>query len=383
MFCTALPLGRWAGIAVRAHWSALVMLFLIADLLASAALPRAAPGASPGWYWVTGALTAAGFLTSLLLHELSHVAVARRHGLGVKRITLWMLGGAAELEDEPATPGADFRIAIAGPIASALIGMTGLGAAVLVADVVPPLPVSGLAWIGVGNLLLAVVNLLPAMPLDGGRMLRAAVWSRRGDRARAGTVVGRFGQVLGAALGLAGLAQLLLFGSFAGLWLILLGWFLIFAAQAEFAAGPLRDRLGGVRVGEIMNPSPTVAPGWWTVDTFAEHAASTGHDRVFPVLSFDGVLIGVVSLGDLIRVPADARRVTTVADVAREDRAVTVVGVDAHVSELMNRVFLRHGRDLVLVTESSALAGVVGADDLARAVELATLGHRPRASDLR
>ncbi|MFK0251598.1 site-2 protease family protein [Amycolatopsis azurea] len=383
MFRTALPLGRWAGIAVRAHWSALVMLFLIADLLAVAALPRAAPGASPGWYWVTGALSAAGFLASLLLHELSHVAVARRHGLGVKRITLWMLGGAAELEDEPATPGADFRIAIAGPVASGLIGMTGLGAAVLVADVVPPLPVSGLAWIGVGNLLLAVVNLLPAMPLDGGRMLRAAVWSRRGDRARAGTVVGRFGQVLGAALVLAGLAQLLLFGRFAGLWLILLGWFLIFAAQAEFAAGPLRERLGGVRVGEIMNPSPTVAPGWWTVDAFAEHAAGTGHDRVFPVLSFDGVLVGVVSLGDLIRVPADSRRATTVADVARKDRTVTVVGVDAHVTELMNRVFLRHGRDLVLVTESSALAGVVGAGDLARAVELTTLGHRPRASDLR
>ncbi|GAB3730321.1 site-2 protease family protein [Amycolatopsis oliviviridis] len=383
MFRTAIPLGRWAGIAVRAHWSVLVVLLLITDLLASAALPRAAPGASPGWYWVTGLLTAAGFLASLLLHEFSHAAVARRHGVEVKRITLWMLGGAAELEDEPATPKADFRIAVAGPVTSALIGMVGLGAAVLLAEVVPPLPVSALAWLGVGNLALAMVNLLPGAPLDGGRMLRAAIWARRGDRARAGTVAGRVGQVLGAALGIAGLAQLLLSGRLAGLGLVLLGWFQIFAAQAEFAAGPLRERLGGVRVREIMNPSPTVAPGWWTVDAFAEHAAGAGHDRVFPVLSFDGVPVGVVSLGDLIRVSADARRATTVADVARKDQAVTVVGADAHVTELMKRVFLRHGRDLVLVTESSALAGVVGAGDLARAVELATLGHRPRASDLR
>ncbi|MFD5097085.1 site-2 protease family protein [Amycolatopsis thailandensis] len=380
MFRTAIPLGRWAGIAVRAHWSVLLVLFLITDLLATAVLPRAAPGAAPGWYWVTGVLTAAGFLASLLLHELSHAAVARRHGVGVKRITLWMLGGAADLKDEPSTPKADFRIAVAGPIASVLIGVAGLGAAVLVAGVAHPLPVSGLAWLGAGNILLGVFNLLPGAPLDGGRMLRAAVWSRRGDRARAGAVAGRFGQALGAAFGIAGLAQLLLFGQFSGLWLILLGLFLIFAAQAEFAAGPLRERLGGVRVGEIMNPSPTVAPGWWTVDAFADHAAGAGRDRVFPVLSFDGVPVGVVSLGDLIRVPADARRATRVADVARKDQTVTVVGVDAQVTELMNRVFLRPGRDLVLVTESSALAGVVGAGDLARAVELATLRHRPRAA---
>ncbi|MFC3452841.1 site-2 protease family protein [Amycolatopsis speibonae] len=113
MFRTAIPVGRWAGIAVRVHWSVLIVLFLITDLLASAVLPLAAPGASAGWYWVTGGLTAVGFLASLLLHELSHAAVARRHGVGVKKITLWMLGGAAELKDEPSTPRADFQIAVA------------------------------------------------------------------------------------------------------------------------------------------------------------------------------------------------------------------------------------------------------------------------------
>lgn len=273
-----------------------------------------------------------------------------------------MLGGTAELEEEPATPRADFQIAMAGPIASALLGLAGLGTAVFVADVVHPLPAGGLAWLGVGNLLLALVNLLPGAPLDGGRILRAAVWSSArpwASRDSRNCFCSVGSPVCGSSCS-------------AG--------FLLFAAQAEFAAGPLRERLGGVRVGEIMDPSPTIAPGWWTVDAFAEHAAGAGHDRVFPVLSFDGVPVGIVGFGDLIRVPADARRATRIEDVARKDQTVTVVGADAEVTELTKRVFLRHGRDLVLVTEAGALAGVVGAGDLARALELATLGHRPRAS---
>lgn len=378
MFRTAIPLGRWAGVVVRAHWSVLVVLLLITDLLASAVLPQAAPGANTTWYWITGGLTAAGFLASLLLHELSHAVVARHHGVEVRRITLWMLGGAAELEGDPPTPKADLRIAVAGPLASLLIGGTALGGAILAAGALPALPVGGLAWLGVSNLLLAVFNLLPGAPLDGGRILRAVIWWRRGDRARAGAIADRSGQVLGAALAMAGFVQLLFLGQFMGLWLVLLGWFLIFAAQAEFTAGPLRERLGTLRVGDIMNASPVVAPGWWTVDAFAEYAARTGRDRVFPVLSFDGVPLGIVSLGDLVKVPADARRATRVIDVARKDREVTVVGVDTEVTALMDRGFPRAGRDLVLVTRAGGLAGVVGADDLARAFELTALDHRPR-----
>ncbi|MFI7117446.1 site-2 protease family protein [Amycolatopsis sp. NPDC049868] len=378
MFRTAIPLGRWAGVVVRAHWSVLVVLLLITDLLAASVLPQAVPGANTTWYWITGGLTAAGFLASLLIHELSHAVVARHHGVGVKRITLWMLGGAAELEGEPPTPKADLRIAVAGPLASLLIGATALGGAVLAAGALPALAVGGLAWLGVSNLLLAVLNLLPGAPLDGGRILRAAIWWRRGDRARAGAIADRSGQVLGAALAMAGFAQLLFLRQFTGLWLVLLGWFLIFAAQAEFTAGPLRERLGELRVGDIMNPSPVIAPGWWTVDAFAEYAAGAGHDRVFPVLSFDGVPLGIVSLGDLVKVPADARRATRVTDVARKDRAVTVVGADTEVTALMERGFPRAGRDLVLVTRAGGLAGVVGADDLARAFELTALDHRPR-----
>ncbi|MFD6066092.1 MULTISPECIES: site-2 protease family protein [Amycolatopsis] len=381
MFRTAIPLGRWAGVVVRAHWSVLVVLYLITDLLASVVLPQAAPGVHTSWYWITGGLTATGFLTSLLLHELSHAAVARRHGVKVRRITLWILGGAAELEDEPPTPKADFRIAVAGPLASLLIGGTALGGAVLAAGALPPLPVGGLAWLGVSNLLLAVFNLLPGAPLDGGRILRAVIWWRRGDRARAGAIADRSGQVLGAVLAVAGFAQLLFLGQFTGLWLVLLGWFLIFAAQAEFAAGPLRERLAGLRVGDIMNSSPVIAPGWWTVDAFAEYAAGAGHERVFPVMSFDGVPVGIVSLGDLSKLPADARRATRVTDVARKDQAVTVVGADAEVASLMERGFPRSGRDLVLVTRAGGLAGVVGADDLAWAFELTALDHRPRIAD--
>lgn len=383
MFRTAIPLGRWAGITVGAHWSVVIVLVLITDLLASAVLPLAATGMPTAWYWVTAGLTATGFLVSLLLHELSHAVVARRYGVGVKRITLWMLGGTAELEDEPPTPKADLLIAVAGPAASLLIGGVSLGTAVLVAESLPPLVTGGISWLGVSNLILAVFNLLPGAPLDGGRILRALIWRRRGDRAQAGAVAATAGQILGALLAGAGLAQLLLLRQFGGLWLMLLGWFLVFAAQTEFTTGLLRKRLDGLRVGDIMNPTPVIAPGWRTAEAFAEYAAGASHDRVFPVLSFDGLPIGIVSLGDLTRLSTEDRMVTRVADVARKNQAITVVGVNTLVTELTSRVFLRHGRDLVLVTKSTALAGVVSADDLARAIELATLGHRPQGANSR
>ncbi|WP_037311130.1 site-2 protease family protein [Amycolatopsis orientalis] len=381
MFRTAIPLGHWAGIRVGAHWSVFVVLVLIADLLASTVLPQAAPGETTTSYWVAAGLTAIGFLISLLLHELSHALVARRYGVGVKRITLWMLGGAAELEDEPPSPRADLRIAVAGPVASLVIGGTALGTAMLAARTLPPLPVGGLVWLGVSNLVLAVFNLLPGAPLDGGRILRALVWQWRGDRVKAVAVSAKAGQVLGALLGAAGLAQLILLRQFGGLWLMLLGWFLVFAAQAELTTGLLRERLEGLRVGDIMNPAPVIAPGWWTVDAFATYAAGKSRDRVYPVLSFDGVPIGIVSLGDLAHLSEKDRRVTRVADVARKEPTVTVADVDAPVTELMSGAFVGHGRDLVLVTKAAGLAGVVSAEDLARAVELAALGHAPRAAN--
>lgn len=376
MFTTSVPLGRFAGIPVGANWSVLIVLALIADLLAVNVLPRSAGGEPASWYWLTGVVTAICFLASLLAHELAHAVLARHYDMRVKRITLWMLGGAAELEGEPPTPRADFTIAFIGPLTSLVLGAVFWGAAWLAEPVLPALVVLGLSWIGVTNALLAVFNLLPGVPLDGGRVLRAVLWKWTGDRGRATATSARSGQGLGVLLIAAGLAESLFLRSLSGWWLALIGWFLTFAARHELAGGVARERLAGVRLRDVMDPHPPIAPGWWTVDAFLSRLAGSSRTRVFPVTSFDGSPVGVVSLSELTRLPDEARLTRRVADVARTPPRVIVSDVDEQIVDLMARTVPRPGRDLVLVTENGRLAGVIGADDIARTLELAATSRR-------
>lgn len=378
MLTGTVPLGRIRGVRIGAHWSVLIIVGLITYLLSTSLLPAAVPGLAAGWYWLTGVVTAALFMTSLLAHEVSHAITARRYGVPTKRITLWMLGGAAELEKEPPHPRGDFLIAVAGPATSLLIGGACWGLAALVQDLVPPLAFGALLWLGLTNIVIAVFNLLPGAPLDGGRLVRAAVWKRTGDRQRAVRAAARSGQVLGGLLMIGGFVEVLVFGQFSGLWLALIGWFLIGAAAAERRHSQLHQRLGGMPVREVMARRPEVAPGWWTVEAFLEHTADSRH-RVFPVVSFEGVPIGVVSLAELVRLSREERMTSRVADVCRTPPAVPIVPADTPVEEVLARTPLRPGRDLLLVTEyannaeRTGLAGVVSADDLGRTVELAAL----------
>ena len=289
----------------------------------------------------------------------------------VKRITLWLLGGMTEMDDNPPAPKADLVIAASGPMTSLLLGGVCLGTVYLVGAAVPPLVVAGLVWLGVTNVVLAVFNLLPGTPLDGGRVLRAVVWWRTGDRARAVAVASRAGRLLGGALIVLGLAGTLA-GWLTGLWLAMLGWFLIAAAQAEVRGDLVRQRLGDLRVRDIMDPRPTPAPGWWTVEKFLEETAGEARRRVFPVVSFDGQPIGVLSLAELARLDPQTRMTTRVADACR--RPPRFVAPDQRVVDVLTAP-LRPG-DLLLVLDGGHLVGVVDAGDIARAIDLAMAGGR-------
>ena len=372
MFRSTIPLGRYAGVAIGAHWSVAIVLALISWLLGESVLPGTAPGHAGAWYWLAAILTAVLFMASLLAHELTHALVARHYDMKVKRITLWMLGGAAELEGEPPSPKADLLIAVSGPVASLLIGGASFGLAALTGGWLPVLAATGLAWLGITNLILGVFNLLPGAPLDGGRVLRAVVWKRTGDRDRAVRVAALTGQGLGIALVTLGLVQTFFLGQLTGLWLAFVGWFLVAAAQTEVVGGLARGRLGDLRLRAIMDPEPVPAPGWWTVEAFVTHTAGTARRRVFPVVSFDGHPVAVVSLAELTRLTPQQRLVTRVSDACRakprfaapEDKLVDV----------LTRTTLRARADLLLVVEDGRLAGTVSADDVARTLELSALG---------
>ena len=375
-----IPLGRWCGVPVGARWSVGFTLLFLDCVVATSVLPLAAPGHSGPAYWVTGAMTAAVFELSLLVHELAHAVAARRHGVGVRRVELWALGGTAEFATEPPTPRADLVIAAAGPLAGMAVAvLTAAVALVATALGLPPLVVAPLVWLALADTVVAVVNLVPAAPLDGGRVLRAALWSRTGDRFRADRVATGLGLSLGAALVVAGLAELLT-GTSAGVWAAVVGGYLVAMSLAERRRAVLERALAGVTAGEVMEPDPVVAPGWWTVQAFLERVAARERRRVFPVVSFEHAVLGVVSLAELTALPLRDRLSRTVARSCRPLDSVPTAHPEDPAFEVLWSAALRPGRDVVVVLRGERLAGVVDRDDVDRVVELSPAVGPPRSS---
>lgn len=377
----AIPLGRYAGIPIRAHWSVLLIVTLLTVLLAQDILPATVPDTAVAAYWLAALATTVLLLACLLGHELAHAVLARRFGVRARSITLWALGGMTAFTDEPPTPKSGALIAAAGPAESIVVGgLFWLAATVTSPDWLGGLPVTAFTWLAVANLLLGVFNLLPAAPLDGGRLLHAWLWHRTGDRARAtarATAVGRLFGYLFVGLGV---AELFAGYPLSGVWLALIGWFIANAALTEGQQAQVLAGLEGVHVRDVMTPDPVVAPGWWTIEAFADHMATAGiRHRVFPVLSFDGTPTGLVSLADLASARSRTQQQTRLHDAARPLDPHTTARAGEALADVLRRTTARTNRDalVVVVVENHALVGILTTADIMRALELARLGHRP------
>jgi Zn-dependent protease len=367
----SLRLGRIAGIPIGASWSVLLIAGLVAWSLAGGLLPTLVPGLVPSAYWLAALVATGLFLGSLLAHEVGHALVAQRAGLRVRSITLWLFGGVAQLEEEPASPRDDLRVAIVGPaISLALAVGFGVAAAGLALLGAPTLAVAVVGWLAVGNVALAVFNLIPAAPLDGGRVLRALLWRRHGNRTRAAVTAATAGQVAGGVLMAYGLLGVLTGWGIGSLWTVLIGWFLLGAARQEREQTVVLDGMAGLRVGDVMTPAQALAPAWFTVDAFLrDHVAAWrpgGTPTAFPLRSFDGQPAGVVTVAALESVPPSQRHVVRAGDVAVPAWAVAVTRPDEPISRLVAR--LRGGSGIAVVVVGGELVGVVTRDDIARAV---------------
>ncbi|MBB3037152.1 site-2 protease family protein [Hoyosella altamirensis] len=358
-------MGTVRGIPIGAHWSVLAIFGLITIILATSILPAAVPGRSGAAYAPIAIVGAVVFLASLLAHELAHAIVAQKHGVRVKRITLWLLGGVAELEANPRDARAEFRIAIVGPVASMGIAIVAFGAAYLTRTWLDPLMLAAIIWLGLVNAIVAVFNMLPGAPLDGGRVLRAFLWRRTGDRAQASLKAAGIGRILGFSFIALGLIQTIL-GSPGGLWLVLIGWFMLMAASAERATETARAQFTGIRTGDVMSQVFDAAPEWWCVDAFLARTPHTSRGSVFPVVRYDGEPVGVVSGAELWNISEKDRVNTTVGQVARPLPPGSVVGIDADLGSVVTRTPLQTGQDIVVVMDGSAIAGVLTAEDVLR-----------------
>ena len=321
-------LGRIAGISIGLNYSWFIIALLIALSLAQH-FRTAAPGWSSTIVWISAAVTALLFFLTLLLHELAHSLVAKTRGLRVSAITLFALGGVSQIETEASDAKSEFWIAISGPLMSVAIGLALLGAARTSAWVPGTEPstaaTSVLVWLGYINLTLAVFNMIPGYPLDGGRVLRAVVWWITGNADRSTRVAAQVGQAIALVFILLGLFRFFVGANFGGLWLAFIGWFLLDASRSSYAQIEVVAGLGNRRVADIMERDYVTVEGHISLEDLVDEFVLRTGRRCFIVVDNDRVS-GLITTHEIKQVTRDRWPQTTVKSVMRPISQVRTVG---------------------------------------------------------
>ncbi|HWD71188.1 MAG TPA: site-2 protease family protein [Actinomycetota bacterium] len=375
---------RVRGIPIGVSWSWLLVAGFLTWWLATQLFPQQYPGLATGTYLAMAAASALMFFVSIVLHELGHAFRALREGVKIEGITLWLLGGVARFLGMFPSAGAELRIAVAGPLVSValavafwLLGALGhpLGMAV---------PLRGvLEYLAAINVLVVVFNLVPALPLDGGRILRSLLWRRRGDFASATRTAAVLGQGFGILLGASGIYAISQRQMATGVWLALIGAFIVNAARAEASYGVVDGTLGRARVDSVMTPNPlVVSPGTTIDDLLVRAAALASPLPAYPVAD-QGELVGLISLRRVGSIPPEDRASRTVAEAMTPRERVTVLSPDTPMRQALGAI--QASDEPAVVTEGGRIAGLVSVLDVARALKahlgsLGAAGRRRRRS---
>ena len=355
-----IKLGRIFGVEIGLHYSWFIIAVLITlSLVQQFQLTNAAW--SSGLRWSLAVITAVLFFASIVAHELSHALVAKARGLPVRSITLFALGGVAQMEKEAADAKTEFWMGIIGPITSFVIGVVCLALAVALGWTPPdspqtPLPAM-LMWLGVINVGLAIFNMIPGFPLDGGRVLRGLIWWITGNAKRATTIAARVGQVIAFLMIMYGVLQFFSGSGFNGLWLAFIGWFLLSASRDSYAQMVVAEGLRGLHVRDMMSRDYEAVDAYSNLQMFAEeHLMRTG--RRFFVVSLNGHPEGIITPAEIAGVPRARWPYTTVADVMRPLDRVRTVRVDTPITEALE-VMASQDLNQLPVVEDGSLIGVI------------------------
>jgi Zn-dependent protease/CBS domain-containing protein len=369
-------IGRVRGVEIRVHWSWLVIFGLVVWTLAAGVFPTADPDRSDTTYLIMALVGAFVFFGSLLLHELGHVVQAQRDGMQIDGISLWLIGGIAQFRGMFPSPAAERRVALAGPLVSVGIGVTFVAIGLI--DALGRDVTVVARWLGIVNLGLAAFNLLPAQPLDGGRVLHAFLWSRTGDLARATRNAGRAGEFLGYLLVGVGLILFVVVGDPGGVWLAVLGGFLLSAARAEVRSVLVREALRGLRVRDLMTPDPVTVRDTATLGEFVDTVAWTSRFTTYPVVDGDGP-VGLLRFRDVAAVPREHWDHRRVADLAIPLGRVGQVAPDMPATQAFDAV-IASAASRVLVVDGDRLVGILSLTDALRAIEAGGVRPASRAA---
>ncbi len=371
MFGRSVKLFRIFGFEVKIDLSWLIIFVLVVWSLAGGVFPKEFEKQQLAWpsLWGMAVIAAVVLFGSVIFHELCHSLVARRYGLAMRGITLFIFGGVSEMSEEPPNAKTEFLMAIAGPLSSMLLAGAFYGGYFLARAGGAPVEVTGvLRWLGLINLFLAGFNLIPGFPLDGGRVLRSIIWQVKGDLRRATAIAAGVGQVFGLVLIALGVVELLLLDAIGGLWLILIGFFVRAAARQAYQQVLIRQALHGEPVARFMSAEPvTVAPSL-TLAELVEDYIYKYHFKMFPVVDA-GRLVGCVTTRELRGIPRQQWNQRTVADVAHpcSDETTLSPGQDAmEALTLMNR----NQASRLMVVQDGKLAGILSLKDLLKFLSL-------------
>jgi Zn-dependent protease len=367
----AIPLGRVAGVRVGMSWAVPLIAFLYALSLAQSILPSEVPFQEGSMYWTAGIIGAALLFLSLLAHELGHALVGRHAGLGVRGITLTLLGGYTQFETEPDTPGVELRVSAIGPLTNfVLAGAFGAAAMALgdTLDGFTRLTAETFAWLAFVNLLLAAVNMLPGAPLDGGAVLDALVWMVTRDRRRSETITGIVGIVLGVGLCLVGFWLMRDGVGGIGLWALLGGLMVVGAARSKLRQAPTMGRLRETRIGSVMAVDPPIVPEWSTLADVVARADAYQPHTAFPVQAADGRITGLLTSELVMAVHPQDWPVVRAVDVAWPIDRIPTARVDDPVLTALQRADAA-GVDRILVVHADGrVAGTSGREAMGHAL---------------
>jgi Zn-dependent protease/CBS domain-containing protein len=375
----SLRLFRIAGIDIGIHYTWIFIFILISWSLAQGVFPVQHPGQSLATYWVMGISTSLLLFVSVLLHELAHSLVAKARGMQVSSITLFIFGGVSNLAEEPEKPRVEFVMAIVGPLTSLVLGgifwvlssiLTGTAISFgeLLSGSQYRTPVeSVIGYLGWLNITLAIFNLLPGFPLDGGRVLRSIVWGSTGSLIRATNIAGRVGQFFGWALIAFGLYQSLTGNFLGGLWIAFIGWFLNSSADASRKEITLREQLSHIKVRELMSPNPEAIHPETTVEEMVSNIFRKHHGRAVPVCQ-DGQLVGIVTITDVKGVPQQKWAETPVKQIMTTSPLYTVSPEDN--LNVVLALIAQHDINQVLIKEQGRCAGLLSRADIIRLLQM-------------
>ena len=363
----SLRIGKIAGIDIYIHVSWIIILVLLTVSLAIGWFPQLYPGQSTANYWIVSLIAALLLFVSVLIHELAHSLVARRRGLPVKNITLFIFGGVSNIEQEPKDPGIEFQVAVVGPLTSILIG---------VACFLLQLPLRGtnspleeiLYYLAVTNILLGVFNLIPAFPLDGGRVLRSIIWKISGSMRQATRAASITGQFIAYLFILLGIWLFFTVSILDGIWLGFIGWFLLNSAQSANSQVMLASVFNSVTVGEVMNPTPTTVPANISLQQLVDAYFLPGGLRFALVMQADQ-LVGLITLSDIRHIPREQWGQVTVSYAMIPLERLHVVSPQQTLSDVLP---LMAGRDVnqLPVVQNGTPVGIVSRDAIVQYLEV-------------